>query len=196
MFSQKDFLVFNDDTLTGRLDLIKEKIDPSFEKMGSKLLAALEDKYQDKFYMKIAKHQRRTKNPPPDTWLAISQDKRGYKKNPHVELGLWPDRYFVTFSLLADAYDRSEYYPLLEAISDRVVGGDFGVSNDHTAPELLAADRYPDVLKRYRNVKSSDLVIGFDLLADSELVAGGDFDDVLFERFMMLSEFMVEFNLR
>ncbi|WP_125707998.1 DUF1054 family protein [Companilactobacillus zhongbaensis] len=194
MFSQKDFLVFNDDTLTGRLDLIKEKIDPSFEKIGSDLLAALEKKYQEKFYMKIAKHQRRTNNPPPDTWLAISQDKRGYKKNPHVELGLWPDRYFVTFSLLADVYDRQEFYPLLESISDRIVGSDLGVSNDHTAPELLDSGAFPDVLERYKSVKSSDLVIGFDLMADSSVVAAGGFDSLLFDRFMELCEFMVEFN--
>lgn len=196
MFSQKNFLVFNDDTLSGRLDLIKEKIDPSFEQIGDELLVALEKKYQDKFYMKIAKHQRRTKNPPPDTWLAISQDKRGYKRNPHVELGLWPDRYFVTFSLLADCYDRQEYYPHLEAITKRIVDSDLGVSNDHTIPDLSKGSEYPAILKRYQNVKSSDLVIGFDLMADSETVAAGDFDSVLFDRFMMLSDFMVEFNLK
>ncbi|AKP66393.1 DUF1054 family protein [Companilactobacillus ginsenosidimutans] len=194
MFTKKDFEVFQDNTLKGRLSLIKEKIDPSFEEIGEKLMEALEDEYQAKFYMKIAKHQRRTTNPPPDTWLAISQDKRGYKKNPHVELGLWPDRYFVTFSLLADAYDRKEYYPKFEAITDRIIKSDLKVSNDHTSPTMFESEKYPDVLKRYMSVKSSDLVIGFDLMSDSEIVKNGNYDQILFDRFMELSELMVEFN--
>lgn len=194
MFSQKDFQVFQDDTLTGRLDLIKEKIDPSFQKIGDELLSALEKEYQEQFYMKIAKHQRRTKNPPPDTWLAISQDKRGYKKNPHVELGLWPDRYFVTFSLLADAYDRKDFYPKFQNISEEIVNSQWGVSNDHTSPEMKSSENYPQVLKRYMSVKSSDLVIGYNLMNNSDVVQKGDYDQLLFDKFMDLSRFMVKFN--
>lgn len=194
MFTSEDFLVFHDNTLDGRLEKIREKIDPSFEKMGASLLSALEKEYQEQFYLKIAKHQRRTKNPPPDTWLAISQDKRGYKKNPHVELGLWPDRYFVTFSLLADANDRASYYPKFQAISSEIEQSDWLVSNDHTAPEMAAASSYPAILKRYMNVKSSDLVIGYNLLAASSTVEQGNYDQILFDNFMKLSQLMVRFN--
>ncbi len=194
MFTKEDFKVFNDDTLAGRLNLIKEVIDPKFEKIGAELMDQLEKEYQQQFYMKIAKHQRRTTNPPPDTWLAISQDKKGYKKNPHVELGLWPDRYFVTFSLLADAYDRAEYYPKFEAITDRIENSDWLVSNDHTAAEMMDSTNYQKVLKRYMSVKSSDLVIGFNLLSDSKIVTDGDYDQLLNKKFMELSQFMVEFN--
>jgi uncharacterized protein YktB (UPF0637 family) len=194
MFTKEDFKVFNDDTLAGRLNLIKEVIDPKFEKIGAELMDQLEKEYQQQFYMKIAKHQRRTTNPPPDTWLAISQDKKGYKKNPHVELGLWPDRYFVTFSLLADAYDRAEYYPKFEPITDRIENSDWLVSNDHTAAEMMDSTNYQKVLKRYMSVKSSDLVIGFNLLSDSKIVTDGDYDQLLNKKFMELSQFMVEFN--
>ncbi|WP_300561828.1 DUF1054 family protein [Companilactobacillus sp.] len=194
MFTKDDFTVFHDDTLDGRLKLIREEIDPSFEKIGSDLMSALEKEYQEQFYMKIAKHQRRTRNPPPDTWLAISQDKRGYKKNPHVELGLWPDRYFVTFSLLADAYNRAEFYPKYQDISDQIVQSDWLVSNDHTNPEMLSADHFPDALSRYMKVKSSDLVIGFNLMANSQIVKSGNYDQLLFDKFMSLSKFMVQFN--
>ncbi|KRK64563.1 hypothetical protein FC72_GL000288 [Companilactobacillus tucceti DSM 20183] len=195
MFKKNDFEVFEDDTLSGRLQLIRQQLDPKFQKFGDELLSALEEKYQSKFYMKIAKHQRRTKNPPPDTWLAINQNKRGYKKTPHVELGLWPDRYFITFSLLADINKRPEYYPIIQDLEKRIIDGGWGVSNDHTQPELFtASDSYKKILKRYTSVKSSDFVIGFTLNKDSEIVERGDFDKLLFDKFMKLVQFMVEIN--
>ncbi|MFD1471483.1 DUF1054 family protein [Companilactobacillus mishanensis] len=194
MFEQKDFDVFNDDTLDGRLNLIKQNLDPKFQEIGDRLLSALEKEYQDKFYMKIAKHQRRTKNPPPDTWLAISMDKKGYKRNPHIELGLWPDRYFVTFGLLADAYNRPDYYPELENLSDSIISNKWLVSNDHTVAEMKDAEGYPDVLKRYKKVKSSDLVVGFNLMKDDPIVKAGSYDDLLFDSFMNLSKYMVDLN--
>ncbi|KRK80726.1 DUF1054 family protein [Companilactobacillus nodensis] len=194
MFDKSDFDVFNDDTLSGRLGLIKQQLDPKFEIFGNKLVDKLEQEYQQKFYMKIAKHQRRTKNPPPDTWLAINLDKSGYKKTPHLELGLWPDRYFITFALLADAYDRPEYYPLIDSWHDSVAAGDWLVSNDHTVAEMKPAKNYAEVVNRYSKVKSSDFVIGFDLLKTSNEVEHGNYDSLLFDKFIELSKFLVIAN--
>ncbi|WCG34703.1 DUF1054 family protein [Companilactobacillus farciminis] len=194
MFDKNDFKVFEDMTLSGRLDLIKANLDPKFEVFGSDLLKHLEDEYQQKFFMKIAKHQRRTKNPPPDTWLAINQDKKGYKKTPHLELGLWPDRYFITFSLLADIRDRQKYYPILEKYQDQIVKEGWGVSNDHTSSELLPASDFEKVIGRYQKVKSSDLVIGFELLNNSKEVLSGNYDQLLQDKFLQLSKYLVDFN--
>lgn len=194
MFDKSDFDVFKDDTLSGRLNLIKQQLDPKFEIFGNKLLDKLEEEYNQKFYLKIAKHQRRTKNPPSDTWLAINLDKRGYKKTPHLELGLWPDRYFITFSLLADAHKREDYYPLIKKWNDQVVSDNWLVSNDHTVPEMNTSDSYNDSVKRYSKVKSSDFVFGFDLLKDSEQVIKGNYDDLLFDKFIELSKFLVDAN--
>lgn len=194
MFDKNDFKVFEDMTLSGRLDLIKTNLDPKFEVFGSDLLKHLEDEYQQKFFMKIAKHQRRTKNPPPDTWLAINQDKKGYKKTPHLELGLWPDRYFITFSLLADICDRQKYYPILEKYQDQIVKEGWGVSNDHTSSKLLPALDFEKVIAHYQKVKSSDLVVGFELLNSSEEVLSGDYDQLLQDKFLQLSKYLVNFN--
>ena len=144
--------------------------------------------------MKIAKHQRRTKNPPPDTWLAINQDKKGYKKTPHLELGLWPDRYFITFSLLADIRDRQKYYPILEKYQDQIVKEGWGVSNDHTSSKLLPALDFEKIIAHYQKVKSSDLVVGFELLNSSEEVLSGDYDQLLQDKFLQLSKYLVNFN--
>ena len=194
MFNKNDFKVFNDDTLSGRLELIRKDLDPKFEILGQDLLQALEDEYHQKFFLKIAKHQRRTKNPPPDTWLAINQDKKGYKKTPHLEFGLWPDRYFITFSLLADIRGRVDYYPILKKYQSKIIAEGWGVSNDHTSSTLKKANDFEDVIAHYQKVKSSDLVIGFELLRDDPIVSDSDYDELLKDKFMELSKYLVLFN--
>ncbi|WP_334328897.1 DUF1054 family protein [Companilactobacillus sp. HBUAS59699] len=194
MFDKSDFDVFKDDTLSGRLDLIRKQLDPKFEIFGNKLLDRLEQDYQQTFYLKIAKHQRRTKNPPPDTWLAINLDKSGYKKTPHLELGLWPDRYFITFSLLADARKRQDYYPLIKSWNDQVISEEWLVSNDHTVAAMNDANHYLAAVDRYSKIKSSDFVIGFDLSKDSSQVSDGNYDELLFNKFIALSKFLVDAN--
>lgn len=194
MFDKNDFKVFEDMTLPGRLGLIRANLDPKFEEIGAELMQRLETEYQQQFFMKIAKHQRRIQNPPPDTWLAINQDKRGYKKTPHLELGLWPDRYFITFSLLADIKNRPGYYPILKEYQDTIITEGWGVSNDHTSSEMLPASDLDNVIARYEKVKSSDLVIGYELKADDPIVQKGDYDQLLIDKFMQLSKLMVAFN--
>ncbi|HIY92567.1 DUF1054 family protein [Companilactobacillus sp. HBUAS56275] len=194
MFNKNDFKVFNDDTLSGRLELIRKDLDPKFEVLGQDLLQALEEEYHQKFFLKIAKHQRRTKNPPPDTWLAINQDKKGYKKTPHLEFGLWPDRYFITFSLLADIRGRVDYYPILKKYQSKIIAEGWGVSNDHTSSTLKKANDFEDVIAHYQKVKSSDLVIGFELLRDDPIVSDSDYDELLKDKFMELSKYLVLFN--
>ncbi|MFC6176000.1 DUF1054 family protein [Companilactobacillus huachuanensis] len=194
MFDKNDFKVFEDMTLPGRLGLIRANLDPKFEEIGVELMQRLETEYQQQFFMKIAKHQRRTQNPPPDTWLAINQDKRGYKKTPHVELGLWPDRYFITFSLLADIKNRPGYYPILKEYQDTIITEGWSVSNDHTSSEMVPASDIDKVIARYEKVKSSDLVIGYELKADDPIVQKGNYDQLLMDKFMQLSKLMVIFN--
>lgn len=194
MFDKNDFKVFDDMTLSGRLNLIKLNLDPKFEDFGTELIQRLEKEYQQQFYMKIAKHQRRTKNPPPDTWLAINQDKKGYKKTPHLEFGLWPDCYFITFSLLADIRNRSDYYPILKKYQQQIEKEGWGVSNDHTSSILKPSTELGEVIDHYQRVKSSDLVIGFELKSDDPIVNSANYDELLADKFLKLSKYLVLFN--
>ena len=96
----EDFEIFNDQTLAGRMHLIKTVIDPKFEQVAPTIIASLQTPSEPPFYAHVAKHLRRFKNPPVDTWVAFSQNKRSYKAWPHFELGLWPDRLFIYFDIL------------------------------------------------------------------------------------------------
>ena len=47
----------------------------------------------------VAKHARRTVNPPDDTWVAFALDKRGYKKHCHFKVAVSRDRVRFLFEV-------------------------------------------------------------------------------------------------
>lgn len=109
MIDQQDFDVFKDPTLAGRLVLIRSQVDPKFEQIGARYATQFTQQSQFQFYVHIAKHLRRHKNPPPDTWLAIGEGKRGYKMLPHFEIGLWPNALFIWLAYLAEVDQKPVY---------------------------------------------------------------------------------------
>lgn len=78
-FKQTDFDTFHIDGLEARMEAIQTRIQPKFRELGEILKDNLSMKLGNEMYLHIAKHARRTVNPPKDTWLAISDNKRGYK---------------------------------------------------------------------------------------------------------------------
>src|SRR5690625_7775230 len=75
-FSQKDFDTFLIDGLDERMKAIQTRIQPKFQEIGSYLTDYLSVQLGNEVFLHIAKHARRTVNPPQDTWLAIA-DKIG-----------------------------------------------------------------------------------------------------------------------
>ena len=94
MFTRADFEIFDDPTLKGRLNKIYTELDPKFEVFGAQLQNELAVATNREFTLHIAKHLRRFKNPPMNTWMALSESSRGYKMMPHFEVGFWDDRIF------------------------------------------------------------------------------------------------------
>src|SRR5699024_8349621 len=88
------------DGLAERMTAIQTNIQPKFKQIGEQLRADLSIALGEELYLHIAKHARRTVNPPKDTWLAICDNKRGYKKHPHFQLGLFDDRLFIWLALI------------------------------------------------------------------------------------------------
>lgn len=163
MFNLSDFDVFDDETLDGRLAKIRSIIDPKFEKFGSSLIYNYQKNFNNELYMHIAKHARRYKNPPPDTWLAINMNKRGYKKYPHIEIGFWKYCMFANLSLLSDI-DLQSRKKIIERLDlNFLEEQEMGISNDHTNSELkiLTEENFKAAVERYLHVKSADLVIGY-----------------------------------
>lgn len=165
MITYEDFNIFDDPTLEGRLAKIRTQLDPKFERIGTQMIANFEADATQKFYLHIAKHLRRHKNPPPDTWFAIGEGARGYKMLPHFEVGLWPDQLFIWFALLAEVPERQQYGAKLRQLaaeSTLWAMSDLVIAKDHTQPKALSLTpaNFEQVVRRFETTKKGEFMIG------------------------------------
>jgi uncharacterized protein YktB (UPF0637 family) len=87
-FSASDFKVFEIPGFKPRMEAIKTRIRPKLEAVGRDLLADVTRIGGGEAFAHVAKHARRTVNPPDDTWVAFAGDKRGYKKHCHFKVAV------------------------------------------------------------------------------------------------------------
>jgi uncharacterized protein YktB (UPF0637 family) len=79
-FTREDFEVFGIPTFPERMQGIKEWVRPKLTALGEDLQPALTTLAGSDLFPHVAKHARRTVNPPPETWVAFGPSARGYKK--------------------------------------------------------------------------------------------------------------------
>jgi uncharacterized protein YktB (UPF0637 family) len=87
-FTVADFKVFEVDGFAPRMAAIKGRIRPKLEAAGRDLVADVSRVGGAPAFAHVAKHMRRTVNPPDDTWVAFAADKRGYKKHCHFKVAV------------------------------------------------------------------------------------------------------------
>ena len=94
-FNAADFKVFDVKGFQSRMAEIKRRIRPKLEAMGHTLVPAVSRATGGPAFSHVAKHARRTVNPPDDTWVAFGPDTRGYKKHCHFKVAV--SRHCVRF---------------------------------------------------------------------------------------------------
>jgi uncharacterized protein YktB (UPF0637 family) len=87
-FTPIDFEVFNVEGFSDRMEQIYEHVRPKLLRLGDELAPALARKLHLEFFPHVAKHVRRTVNPPPETWAAFGPSPRGYKRYGYLALGI------------------------------------------------------------------------------------------------------------
>jgi uncharacterized protein YktB (UPF0637 family) len=87
-FSREHFEVFSIPTFPERMQGIKECVRPKLTALGESLQPALKKLTKSEVFPHVAKHARRTVNPPPETWVAFGPSARGYKKYGYFGLAL------------------------------------------------------------------------------------------------------------
>jgi len=87
-FTAADFKVFDLQGFQPRMAAIRGQIRPKLEALGAELLPAVARATGGEAYAHVAKHARRTVNPPDDTWVAFGPDRRGYKKGCHFKVAI------------------------------------------------------------------------------------------------------------
>jgi uncharacterized protein YktB (UPF0637 family) len=94
-FCATDFKVFSESGFRARMAAIRERIRPKLEAVGHSLTPAVGRATGADAFPHVAKHARRTVNPPGDTWVAFGPDARGYKKHSHFKVAV--SRHAVRF---------------------------------------------------------------------------------------------------
>jgi uncharacterized protein YktB (UPF0637 family) len=181
-FNQSDFDTFKIAGLDSRMEAIQERIRPKFQTIGQELTTELTEAAETEMFLHIAKHARRTVNPPQDTWLAIAANKRGYKQHPHFQVGLFDDHVFIWLAFIYELPNKTEIAKnFLEEFDNvsRTIPKDFYISLDHMKKEsktmesmgkqgLLAA------LERFRDVKKAEFLVGQQIQAGDPILTEGD----------------------
>ncbi|MGO0062114.1 YktB family protein [Brevibacillus fluminis] len=181
-FSQEAFDVFTIDGLDARMEKIVSVIRPSFEQLGQHFAPSLSALTGEEMFTHIAKHARRTVNPPKDTWVAFAADKRGYKKHPHFQIGLWGTHLFVWYAVIYESPFKEQIAERLEAEIDQImqlIPNDFHWSPDHTQPAstpqaVLGKDGVLALIKRLKQVKKAELLCGLTIPHDDSILADGE----------------------
>jgi uncharacterized protein YktB (UPF0637 family) len=85
-FWRGDFEVFAIEGFNARMEKIYGRIRPRMLRLGREMAPELSRKLHMDFYPHVAKHMRRTVNPPDETWAAFGPSPKGYKRYPHLAL--------------------------------------------------------------------------------------------------------------
>src|SRR5207247_1810628 len=94
-FVTGDFKVFDVEGFRPRMAELRSRVRPKLEVLGKSLAPAVSRSLGGEVFAHVAKHARRTVNPPDDTWVAFSPDARGYKKHCHFKVAV--SRHSVRF---------------------------------------------------------------------------------------------------
>ncbi|MCG7342733.1 DUF1054 domain-containing protein [Sporosarcina sp. ACRSL] len=162
-----DFNVFSIDGLENRMNALQTRIQPKFELIGKQISLYLSSRGTGEFFPHVAKHARRTVNPPNDSWVAFAPAKRGYKALPHFQVGLWGTHLFIILAVIYENPDKKGIAERLSKNSKVITSlpSDFVVSGDHMKPEAfkiekIGAEGVEQLLERLTSVKKAEFIIG------------------------------------
>ncbi|WP_342509176.1 DUF1054 domain-containing protein [Sporosarcina sp. FSL K6-2383] len=162
-----DFDVFLIDGLEKRMEALQNRIQPKFSTLGRHFADRLSAHGTDEFFPHVARHARRTVNPPKDSWVAFAPAKRGYKALPHFQIGLWGTHLFI---ILAVIYENPDKKGIAERLSSQLTSltslpAGYIVSGDHMKPDALKIDAtgsagIESLLERLQTVKKAEFLVG------------------------------------
>lgn len=180
-FTEEDFNVFLIDGLEHRMEALISNIRPKLDILGHHFSPTLATLTGDEMFSHVAKHARRTVNPPKDTWVAIANNKRGYKMVPHFQIGLWHTHLFVWFAVIYEAPIKAEYGELLKKHYPKIIKKipkDFVWSIDHTAPNAISHGKlknedFESMFERLKTVKKAELLCGINISKEEAVSMSG-----------------------
>ncbi|TKD71806.1 YktB family protein [Pseudalkalibacillus hwajinpoensis] len=179
-FTHTDFETFQIEGLESRMEAIQNRIQPKFTEISKEVQSDLEILTGNEMHLHIAKHLRRTKNPPVDTWMAFSHNNRGYKMLPHFQIGLFDDHVFIWLAYIYELPGKQEMATLflnnLEELHKQIPSS-YMISTDHTkkgASEAVKDANLEKVLTRFRDVKKGEFLVGRHIASNDPILKDGE----------------------
>jgi uncharacterized protein YktB (UPF0637 family) len=107
-FTADDFDVFSIPDFAGRMGAIRARIRPRLIELGEDLSGPIESALGIPTFPHVAQHMRRRVNPPVETWVAFTRDRKGYKRWTHYRIAISGAGARVTVFVEDDADDKSQ----------------------------------------------------------------------------------------
>ena len=176
-FGAADFKVFDVKGFQPRMTQIRERIRPKLEALGRSLAPAIQRTTGDETFTHVARHARRTVNPPDDTWVAFAADRRGYKKHVHFKVAVSRHCVRFLFEVGPEHADKKRWgaawkknAPNLGPVLRRVKGLAWFKNEHDETPAAALGDLTPDDLTAFADeivrTRDGQLVVGRAVPAD------------------------------
>jgi len=146
-FTPVDFKVFGVEGFNERMQQIYAHVRPKLLRLGDELAPELARRLHIEFFPHVAKHARRTVNPPPETWAAFGPSPKGYKRFGYLALCISGAGIHARAVVKSEADMRPEMGALLKARSAQLAKAfngtgiarydkwDFGQMPEEDAPD-------------------------------------------------------------
>jgi uncharacterized protein YktB (UPF0637 family) len=170
-FYAADFQVFAEPEFKARMGALRERIRPKLEAIGHSLTQGVERATGGDVFPHVARHARRTVNPPDDTWVAFGPDPRGYKKHCHFKVAVSRHAVRFLFEVGPEHGDKKRWAaawkknaPRLAPVLRRVKGlAWFKNEHDEDAAAPLAdltSDQLAELADELTRTRDGQLVLG------------------------------------
>ncbi|UVI32254.1 YktB family protein [Paenibacillus spongiae] len=159
-----------------------DRIRPKLNELGERLSPMLSGLCGETIYPHVAKHARRTINPPVDTWVAFAPNKRGYKAHPHFQIGLFGSHVFIQFAIIYESTNKSVFAEhALHQLDDiaKHIPAHYIWSGNHMVPGgdrqgELGEQGLRKLLERLKTVKASEALCGINIDRNDPLLLDGE----------------------
>jgi uncharacterized protein YktB (UPF0637 family) len=170
-FTKDDFDVFTIEGFENRMDGLKTIIRPKLDALGMHFAPTLSALTGEEIFPHVAKHARRSVNPPKDTWVAFSSNPRGYKMLPHFQIGLWETHLFIWYAVIYEAPQKAEIASRFEKKITSIkkqIPAEYVWSGDHMKPDgfshhQLGKNGLIELFQRVQTVKKAELLCGLHI---------------------------------
>jgi uncharacterized protein YktB (UPF0637 family) len=168
-FTPVDFEVFRVEGFDERMQQIYAYVRPKLIRLGDELAPEIARRLHMEFFPHVAKHARRTVNPPPETWAAFGPSSKGYTRFGYLALCISGAGIHARAVVKSEADQRPEMGRLLKAHGAQLAKAFDGIAiarydkwDFRQMPEGAAADAdFFSALGLNLEKKSGGIDVGF-----------------------------------